>query len=193
MLELNNALPTWGWMASNGDHLFIYDGRSHLDNYAVVDGLFLASSGSTLTLRHVQPRQRCGDGQDYHLDMMLYGATPPRADARTKRPATSPHPPSCRSGFALRIPGRDHGDPTLPIAGNNMTEVFTVTNPLGTDIVLELNNDLPFWSWLASNGDHLTIYDGLGIDALLIYLHNSSTGSLTAPSSPRPETPSPSS
>ena len=36
-----------------------------------------------------------------------------------------------------------------------MSEVFTLNNPDGTDIVLELNNDLPTWNWLASSTDHL--------------------------------------
>ena len=53
---------------------------------------------------------------------------------------------------------RDHGDPVhwTYCYGNNADLVFTLDNPSGSDIVLELNNDLPTWSWGAPNGDHLT-------------------------------------
>lgn len=189
VLELNNALPTWSWLASNGDHLFIYDGPTTGSPLlytsqaadAVVDGLFLASSGSTLTLRltsnHVNS---CGDGQDHYLDMQLYGAAPPASGCQDEK-ACNFNPSAVLPDLASPceyLTCRDHGDPSpwTYCYGNNITEVFTMTNPLGADIVVELNNELPFWNWLASNGDHLEIFDGPGTDAPLIHTTQQNNG-----------------
>ena len=66
---------------------------------------------------------------------------------------------------------RDHGDPVqwTYCYGNNADLTLTLTNPDGGDIVLELNNALPTWSWLASNGDHLFLYDGPSTSSPLLY------------------------
>ena len=189
VLELNNALPIWSWLASNGDHLFLYDGpttsspllyTSQADG-AVTNGTFVASSGSTMTLRlTTNATNSCASGQDFQLDMLLYGADLPIIGCQDDK--------ACNFDPAAALPDvnspceylscRDYGDPVqwTYCYGNNMAESWTVTNPLGGDIVLELNNDLPAWGWLASSYDHLKVFDGPDTEATLIYNSQQNNG-----------------
>ena len=182
MLELNNDLPTYGWLASNGDHLQIYDGSSteapliynSQTNNGIVDGIFVASSGNELTLQLTSNvTSSCTDGAGYQLDMLLYGASPPILGCMHE-PACNYNPEAMLEDPASPceyLSCRNLGDPIqwTYCYGNNRHEVFTLHNSSGTEIILELNHDLPTWPWLASSGDHFRVYDGLDTDAPLIH------------------------
>ncbi len=182
VLELNNDLPSWSWGASIGDHLTIHDGADTEapviydsdEDGALVDGVFVVSTGSVLTLNlETDASLSCAAGDAFQLDMLVYGADVPVVGCMDDK--------ACNydANAVLEDVGdpceflscRNLGDPTpwIYCFGNNMDEVFTITNPDGAQVVLELYNDLQSYPWLASIYDHFRVYDGPTEDAPMIY------------------------
>jgi len=182
VLELNNDLPTWGWLASSSDHLKIFDGPSTGSpllynsqvNNGVVDGTFVASSGTTLTLElNTSTGGSCIDGDDFQLDMKLYGAMAPVIGCMDELACNyNPCAVIDAAGGScsyLSCRGLGDGSPFDYCYGDNEDTTFVFVNPSTAEVVLELFNDLPTWPWLASSVDHIRVYDGATSSAPLLY------------------------